>query len=288
MSFRSLDRTIRFRFVGRFVFAQKGNDKSPELKVLAIDPTFCRDVPSECHRVALTAPWDCVNPLGSCLPDLRLFSSSTVDPRNDRPGRLEQGVWFLDGCNIRIAPAPGGQPDFSWSDKDELLTFEALVNRKTASIDQRFTENVEGPTAAIFQVSTGSGRQNEAPEVSEKIVLAHLHTANQACADDEARKACDFVDVVLTKLKPDPYVISITSKDARRRCISFLTQPNTETVVSISNLCPKTSFETFDAEFASLYEVLAKPPETRMRRVPKAVPDLNGKIDCHSPVYGNF
>jgi hypothetical protein len=276
----STSRTVLFRFVGRFVFAQPRRPDGT-LTVLAVDIGYARDIAAGRHRVAMTAPWGCIHSLGSCGPDLMVMSSASVEPSQDTPERIEQALWFLDGHTVTV----GGRNDFRWGGHSAtLIAFDRLVPGN-AGITPAVTQKPGGPTSAIIRLACGEGIARQMK--NELLNLVPLSLANDTSGGETFRLA-DVVEVSVST-GPSPFVFTICSNQAPAPgSIAVLTQPHVPTVVTISNLCARSSFENFDSEFAALYEVLETPPITRDRLVPKRVEDLNGRIDCHSPVAGSY
>jgi len=283
MSDRDKPRTILFRFVGRFVFAQPKEDDGT-LSVLAVNMQHARDVQSANHRVTMAISSGCVDPLGSCRPDLKCISAASVEPECDTMGRIEQLLCFLDGHEVRVSPYAHR---FEWpsSEKGSILTFDELTDHRDSNIDPTYANNVAGPTAALIRFGDGVARSVQ--KKSESLETVRLRLAAQA-ASGYGKQRPDMVEIRLD-VGPGPYAFSISGgAGGRHGLIRVLTEPYISTVITISNLCTHSSFENFDAEFAALYEVLRAPQAACERKVPKQVADLNAKIDCHASVHGTY
>jgi hypothetical protein len=272
------DRTVLFRFLGRFVFAEPSRPDGT-LSAIAVDVSYCRDVNAGCHKVVMSVPWGKVSSLGSTPPDEMFVSSASADPARDQLERIQQGVWDLEG---RVLTVPGADT-FSWQDKSSLVTFDRLA--PGTPISSSAATSIGGPTAAIVRVRGGVGLARQMR--SELLNLVPLKLANQSSNDPPERLA-DVVEIAVTTT-PDPFVIEMASDGlGSPGAVIVTTEPGRPTVVTFSNLCTRTSFEDFDAELAALYEVLEQPPPTRERLVPRRVDTLNGRIDCHTPIAGSF
>jgi hypothetical protein len=272
--------SIVFRFVGRFVFAQDPANPG-SLSALAINTEHCRDVSTPSHCVSMSIPCGRIHPLASRPPDFRFLSSASTTPQEDEMGLIEQGIWHLDDHVAHI----NGKTPFQWGDHHLIPEFEALVPSGNKKIATSAAKTLGGPTAAIIQLRCGTGVARQM--VQQSVELVKLQDAIEPVKATAVTLA-DVVEVTVVTTG-DPFFIRLCpGKSTAAGSVAVLTEDDRPTLVTFSNICTGSTFENFDKEFATLYEVLEEPPRTGDRLVPRRVNALNGRIDCHSPILGEF
>jgi len=279
---------FRFRFFGRFVFAQHA-DTLDELEVWAINMTHNPDVPSQPHRPVLTAPRGFTARAGSIVPDLKVMALTCL-PDDQSKDRLEHCIWNIDGYDITVM-ARGG---FEWTNKDVLLDFEKLTVGNTPVTTLNALEAQKSPISSRVLFNAGRGYAQSL--FGHAVLMVRLCDTPISDEERENRageviRPADLVEVTLHVDQP-LLILRFTRRDGDGPASSIALQAEETgddvpipTVANFSNVCRGSDDAPVDEEFAGMYEVLIDRPITRERLVPFHLDGLGGPDDCFVSAY---
>ena len=245
---------FKIRFYGRFVFAAPRNGNG-SVRALAIDPYFVPELGADRHRLLLTAPRASVG-AGTRRPNLGVMPSFDVAPHF-----LEQAVWDLDGCDVRL-PTAGS---LTWGDKRLLPDLSHLTNQ-TGIFDAELpyvTSVIDVPSGRLVAKRLNPGRGYDfvpvsAPRGGGQFATDGLADVVELELDVEGDLQLDVAP--RTRIPSASQAIVIEGSDRG------------PVTLSVSYMCAAGSHLEFDKEFAALYLALKNPPKVADRLVPRAAP----------------
>lgn len=258
----------RIRFVGRFVFACKGDVKSvSQVTALGMDMCYDEDLPTNRHRLFLTAQRPSVQPLGNRRADFSLFAVTEV------AGVFDQLlVWDVDGYDLSVNAETGGI-GLDFTKMQDLYTLSG-----GGTFDDRKWLDHSSPARLRLALDSGTIVADEL----EGQMMAFKELQEDIDPNKPLDKVVtDFVEARVTA--PLNLVVTLTRRSDGRRSSIVLTPSDMEgggPLITISNVCPAPGSPQ-DVEFATYYNVLTKPPQALRRQIPYTMNrDEGSRADC--------
>jgi hypothetical protein len=263
------------RFVGRFVFAYEGNNKTPgNVTALAMRMTANRDLQFSPHRLFLTVPRSHVKTLGVRRADMTVF-----EPAKGLDFNAQLFIWDLEGHDAWPVGDRSGFTLAYWDDVPDvgvLASPQYPTKGKAAPplpFNKDFVDPVKPPPGPVaFRVFFANGDFTPRKlDFAKKASFEPLGHGEPYEVPTE-----DVPDVIDIEVKVDgPLYLNLRRHvDGAPSSIAITPaeSPSLEPlVVTVTNLCTEQGSE-YDREFAAYYDVLQEPPHPRARLIPYGSP----------------